>query len=102
MDKIDSIELISAVCLWTGFGYTSFPSRDDRRLREHIGDDAFSNIIAKIKSLETDFYDSDANVVASDLEEMERVSIADFKKLHPGVADAIARALAWCYTYDFR
>jgi hypothetical protein len=55
-----------------------------------------------IKKLEEDFYSSDARLKAIDLEEMGKHAKAQFRRLHPNVAEEIASVFAWCYTFDFK
>lgn len=95
-------QLVEAVRLWTGWGYTMMPSRDDKRLSEQFGTEGAAKLLPLIKSLEDDFYSSDARLVAANLQEMEKLASDQFKRKHPKVADEIVRAFAWCYTFDFK
>ena len=49
-----------------------------------------------------EFYLSDAKHTAADLVEMGEMATKEFKTKHPEVADEVLKALAWCYTFDFR
>jgi hypothetical protein len=49
-----------------------------------------------------DFYASDARFAVADLTEMGDVAVDHFRKAHPEVSDEAVRALAWCYTYDYK
>ncbi len=102
MNNLNSPQLIEAVRLWTGWGESVMPSRDDRRLANHFGDEVAAKLLPLIKSLEGDFYASDASLVAANLQEMEKLSSEHFKQRHPAVADEIVKAFAWCYTFDFK
>lgn len=102
MNNLNSPQLIEAVRIWTGWGTTIAPNRDDARVRRHFGDTAASTILPILKSLEDDFYSSDARLVAGSLQEMEKLSCQHFKQKHPDVADEIAKVFAWCYTFDFK
>src|SRR5262245_20556255 len=102
MTNLNTPQLIEAVRLWTGWGITPAPSPDDARLKKRYGDAVASTLLPLIKSLEDDFYSSDARITAKDLAEMGDVAIRDFKEKHPGVADEIAQALAWCCTFDYK
>lgn len=105
MVKINNIELsllVEAVRVWTGWGRDVMPRRDDSLLVEHFGAEVAAKLLPIIKSLQDDFYLSDARFVADDLQEMEKLSSEQFRKKHPAVADEIVRAFAWCYTFDFK
>ena len=95
-------QLANAVALWTGWGYSVTPHRDDSVLVSRFGKQDATELIAKIKVLEADFYSSNANLTAETLAEMNAISIEQFKRKHPELPDEIAQALAWCYTYDHR
>jgi hypothetical protein len=99
---INSPELVQAVRIWTGWGQRASPSRDDDRVRAQLGNALASKLLPVIKSLESDFYSSDAKLTAADLQEMEKLASSDFRQKHPGVADEIVKAFAWCYTFDFK
>ena len=102
MTGLNSSELIDAVRVWTGWGQSMIPSRDDARLAKQFGKKVAAKLLPIIKSLEDDFYSSDARFVATDLEEMEKLASEDFKRKHPTIAEEIVEALAWCYTFDFK
>jgi len=55
-----------------------------------------------IKALEDDFYSTDANFVADNLQEMGKVASEQFRRKYPNIADEIIDAFEWCYTFDFR
>ena len=78
------------------------PSRNDKRLKDQFGEDAAANLLPVIKSLEDDFYSSDARLVAANLQEMEELASEHFRQKHPTVAKEIVKAFAWCYTFDFK
>lgn len=102
MNNLNSPQLIEAVRVWTGWGLSITPSRDDARLAKQFGDEAAAKLLPVIKALEKDFYSSDARLVAADLEEMDKLASEQFKRKHPAVAEEIAKAFAWCYTFDFK
>jgi len=78
------------------------PDRDDNRLVARLGNEAAVKLLPIIKELEQEFYASDARLMAADLQEMEKLASEDFKKKYPGISEDIVRALAWCYTFDFK
>jgi hypothetical protein len=105
MDKIDSFEtdhIAEAVILWTGWKQQAFPRRNDSQLVTRFGPNLASKLLIAIKSLEDDFYSSDARFTATDLAEMETMSTEHFRRKHPQLPDEIAKAFAWCYTFDFK
>ena len=97
-----SAQLAKAVILWTGWGRSAVPHRDDSLLISRFGNQEATELIAKIKALEADFYSSDANLTAETLAQMNAISIEQFKRKHPELPDEIAQAFAWCYTYDHK
>jgi len=61
-----------------------------------------AQLLPIVKLLEDDFYSSDARFVANDLREMASLSSEHFRGKHPGIAEDIVNAFAWCYTFDFQ
>jgi hypothetical protein len=102
INNIDSSLLVEAILVWTGWGRDVMPRRDDSLLVNRFGTEDTAKLLPVIKSLEDDFYSSDARFVADDLQEMEKLSSAQFRKKHPTIADEIVKAFAWCYTFDFK
>lgn len=105
MDKIDpsNIALLTeAVVLWTGWGTDPMPKRDDLSLTKRFGSEIAAKLLADLKTLEKQFYKSDAWKVAKDLNEMSRMAIDDFKKHTPEIPEAVSQAFAWCYTFDYK
>jgi len=102
MNNLMSPQLIEAVQFWTGWDEHAMPSRDDARLASHFGDEIAAKLLPVIKSLEEEFYSSDAQFVAANLQEMENLASEQFKHKHPTVADEIVKVFAWCYTFDFK
>ena len=90
-----------AIVVWTGWGHTSWPARDERRLVERYGDQVAAHLVVVLRALETEFYASDARHTVADLADMGAVAAARFQSIHPELSAAAVRALTWCYTYDF-
>ena len=78
------------------------PSRDDSRVVNRFGAEVAAKLFSAIKALENDFYSSDAQLVAANIQEMEELASEQFKQKHPAVPDEIVKAFAWCYTFDFK
>jgi|SRR5579883_521330 hypothetical protein len=102
MSCLNSPLLAEAVRIWSGWGACMMPDRDDNRLVARLGNEAAVKLLPIIKELEQEFYASDARLMAADLQEMEKLASEDFKKKYPGISEDIVRALAWCYTFDFK
>ena len=102
ISELNSPQMVEAVRLWTGWGHCVMPDRNDTRVAEHFGDEVAAELLPLIRSLEDDFYSSDARLVAANLQEMDSVASAQFKQKHPTVADDIVKAFAWCYTFDYK
>lgn len=94
--------LVEAVLVWTGWGREIRPTRNVSALTNHFGAEVASELLPVIKFIADEFYATDAKYVAADLEEMERMAVTDFKMKYPSVAEEIVKALAWCYTFDFK
>lgn len=78
------------------------PNRDDARLVSYFGDEVAEKLLPLIKSMDDDFYSSDARLVAANLQEMEKLASEQFRRKYPTVADEIVKAFAWCYAFDFK
>jgi hypothetical protein len=91
-----------AIVVWTGYGSTASPRRDERALVEAFGEEEALDLLQMIRRLEEEFYASDARHTAPGLKEMGDVSAAQFRSLHPELSEEAVQALAWCYTYDYK
>jgi hypothetical protein len=100
--QLDSPQLVEATLLWSGWGRSPWPLRDESSVAQRFDPDLAGKLLSKIKELENEFYASEARFVAADLEEMERMSAGQFRDRHPEVAEKIVSAFAWCYTFDFK
>ncbi len=78
------------------------PNRNNKRVVDRFGEQDAVKLLPLIKSLEEDFYASDAQLVAANLQEMEKLASEHFKRKHPTAAEEIVKAFAWCYTFDFK
>jgi hypothetical protein len=58
--------------------------------------------LPKLQELKNEFYSSEAWRVAADLPEMQSLSAAEFRPRHPELSEEAVRALAWCYTFDYK
>jgi len=99
---LNSPRLVEAIQLWTGWGQSMMPSRDDKRVVERFGKDDAARLLPLIRSLEGEFYLSDAQFVAANIQEMGDLASDRFKRLHPEVAEEIVKVFSWCYTFDFK
>lgn len=96
------MDISTAIVLWTGWGRTKSPSRDDALLIRECGAMQADRMLGEIRRLEDAFYSSDAHVTESDLESMGRRAADEFAAAHPEIGADAVHALAWCYTYDYR
>ena len=99
---MDAGLLSVAVVVWTGWGETAWPARDEARLVHQYGTDGAARLMPEIRKLEPDFYASDARFVAADLKAMGDVAAADFRRMHPEISEDAVAALAWCYSFDYK
>jgi hypothetical protein len=61
-----------------------------------------ARLLPQVHAMEREFYSSNAHQVANDLAEMEAMSSDEFKRTNPDAPDDAVRALAWCYTFDYK
>ena len=91
-----------AVLVWSGWGETSYPVRDERLVLLHFGSTIGNQLLPLLRALVDDFYSSDARLRALNLVEMARLSEDEFARKHPCLSRESVRALAWCYTFDYK
>jgi hypothetical protein len=94
--------LSEAIVVWTGWGQAPRPIRDEARLVDQFGSDTAADLMPGLRQLEDEFYASDAQFTVADLKEMGDVAADQFRRAHPEISDDAVRALAWCYTYDYK
>ena len=99
---IDPSLLSRAVVVWAGWGQTMHPVRDASRLVKEYGPELASDLTPQIQQLADVFYASEAKFTIGDLKLMSEVAASEFRAVHPEISDDAVRALAWCYTYDYR
>jgi hypothetical protein len=100
--SLDMSLVSQAIVIWTGWGQTAWPARDEARLVQHLGSETAAEIFPCIRELEADFYASDARFTAADLKEMGDKAAVHFRKAHPEISEDAVEALAWCYTWDYK
>lgn len=93
---------IEAVLVWTAYGRDRMPRRDDAAVISRFGTEVAAELLPAMRSLTDEFYLSDAKYTAADLVEMGKIATEEFKAKHPKIEDDVLKALAWCYTFDFR
>jgi hypothetical protein len=94
--------LSEAIVLWTGFGVTTYPQRDEDRVRKRFGDDATAALLPLLKALEEDFYTSTAYNRVPRLADMARQAASEFRGRHPELSVEAVDAFAWCYSWDWK
>ena len=100
--KMADSTLTRAVVIWTGWGRTSWPDRDDEKLISEFGRDVGLDLLQAVRRLEHDFYSSDARFTVVGLALMGERAADEFRARHPEVGEGAVQALKWCYTYDFK
>ena len=98
--SLDTSLLSDAIVIWTGWGSSPWPVRDEARIVERFGAETARSLLPRIRELEDEFYSSDARIVVEDLAEMGRVAAKQFREAHPDLSDEAVRALTWSYTFD--
>lgn len=99
---VDPAQLSEAIVLWTGWGVSAGPLRDEARIVDAFGEEVALVLVPAIRSAEEDFYKSEAWLTIDDLEKVGDAAADRFRSVHPEIHDDAIRALAWCYTYDFK
>lgn len=94
--------LSQAVIVWSGWGRAPLPLREESAIVEAFGEEMAPTLLEGVRELEDDFYSSDARLTVADLDSMGAVAAAEFRERHPEVSDDAVRALAWCYTFDYK
>jgi hypothetical protein len=102
VDRLKSPQLVEAALLWTGWGRSAWPIRDESSVVQRFGPEIAAQLLSTLKYLENEFYTSDARLVAGNLQKMDDMSAEQFRKNHPEVPREIVKAFAWCYTFDFK
>lgn len=102
--RLDSDLVSEAVVVRTGYDNptTSSPERDEGRIVERFGSELAVELMPVLTTLEDAFYLSDARLKAKNLETMAELAQRDFARLHPEISAEASRALACCYTFDFK
>lgn len=95
-------DLSGAIVLWSGFGVSSAPSRNEFAVVATFGEDTALDLLPRVKECEDSFYLSGARFSAPDLISMGEQAAAEFRGIHPEISQEAVRALTWCYTYDYK
>jgi hypothetical protein len=98
----DATSVGSAIVVWTGWGEAMRPLRDKQLLVNRFGLVKSEEIYPIICKLVEEFYASDARFVVAGLKEMGNAAANQFREKYPELPDDAVRALAWCYTYDYK
>lgn len=102
MTRLDPSFLSRAVIVWSGWGRAQWPLRDDSSIAEAFGEEIAPALLKALHELEDDFYSSEARLTVADLDAMGTTAAAEFRERHPEVTDEAVRALAWCYSFDYK
>lgn len=99
---MESDQVSTAIIVWTGWGRSSWPTRENDAVTRKFGHAQGSEILDRVLELANDFDRSSARFEYEDLTSMGQHAAADFRARHPDIGEDAVRALAWCYTYDSR
>ncbi len=102
INDADKPRLLDAVRVWTGWGTSVMPHRDEAAVKSQFGAEAASRLLPVLNALAEDFYSTNARYVTADLAQMGDIAAADFKAKYPALPAEVAEAFAWCYTFDFK
>lgn len=95
-------EVAAAIVVWSGYGSTVAPARDESRLVDVFGPARAADLFPAVRAMYDSFYDTDAATTEATLEAVGDKAAADFRRRHPGAPDEAVEALTWCYTFDFK
>lgn len=98
----DPDQISEAIVAWTGWRSTTWPAREAARLVRVFGEETALALMPAIRQLEDEFYESDASRSVPDLADMGEAAAERFRRAHPEISEEAIRALAWCYTFDFK
>ncbi|MDG4838486.1 hypothetical protein O7631_18390 [Micromonospora sp. WMMD967] len=99
---MDSEIMTRAIVVWTGWGRTPWPDRDEVSLVAEFGPELAVGVLSEVRRLEDEFYSSEASRAALDLKAMGEQAAAEFRETHPEIGEEAVQALAWSYTFDFK
>jgi hypothetical protein len=97
----DASLLTKSVVAWTGWGRAAWPLRDVSAVADQLGDDLAAKLIPLVHRLEAEFNASEAWRLG-DLGQVGDVASEEFRTRHPELGEEAVKALAWCYTYDWK
>ena len=98
----DPVQISDAIVAWTGWRSTTWPAREAARVLSLFGEETALALMPAIRRLEDEFYESDASRSVPNLAYMGNVAAERFRRAHPEISEEAIRALAWCYTFDFK
>lgn len=87
---MDQNDLTRAAVLWTGRGRRSWPHRDDAALVREFGEARGLDLLLALRSLEADFYTTDAHLTEPDPQTMTDRAATEFRSRHR------------CYSSDYK
>lgn len=90
--------LTEAIVVWTGYGESAWPRRDDQRLSEHVVD--AERLIPLVHVAEADCWASGAHLMSGTLSELARAAELHLRAHRPELGDQAVAALVWAYTFD--
>lgn len=64
--------------------------------------DRIVELLPPVRMDEDEFYRSRAHLEAPDLAARGVMAAGEFRRARPDISDEAVRALAWCYTFDFK
>jgi hypothetical protein len=84
---LDADEVSDAVLVWSGYGETSWPARDEGPLVARYGEHRALDLLPLVKTLECEVYESDVYRTEADLAAVGRKAARQFRLAHPEVSD---------------
>lgn len=102
VDQWNSQQFGTALSLWTGWKNGVAPFRNDAAVIDHFGSREAAKLLDDCRELEREFFASDANIRAKDLNEMAAMARSDFLQKYPGVRLEVMQILESCYCFSNR
>ena len=69
---------------------------------QEFGESRGLDLLTTLRSLEADFYDSEAHLTEPGQNAMTDRAADEVRARHPDLPSAVVDALAWCYSFDYR
>lgn len=102
MSRFEADLTSRAIVVWTGWGAAMIPGPDEARLIGAFGVDLATDLLPELNALYNEFFQSTARYTAQDTNDMGIQASVEFAANHPEISDEAVKALAACYTFNYK